>query len=332
MKNNILLSYIVPVYNVEEYLRECVDSIRDQMTDQCEIILVNDGSTDSSADICKEYAEADSRITFINQINSGVAVARNIGMSLAKGEYVAFVDSDDRISKDSIKHILELISHNIVDICFLDGIKFYPSGESEPLGDCIIRASIKGKSREEALMHLASRPKYSGSACTKIFRKQFLKKNDIKFSQGRCHGEDLTFCRECFLNAESFDSIDVKYYEYRQKREGSATHSVTSRSFHQLASFVVETAQIIDNKPLGVIEKCVMSFAAYEYTILLWQYSCLQKEDQKESICFLKEWKWVLKYSKNTRGKFISYFVTLFGVKFVSAILNLYMSNFRKAR
>ena len=91
--SNILLSVVIPVYNVEKYLQQCVDSIINQLTDECEIILVDDGSPDGSGKICDRYANKDSRINVIHQQNGGLAAARNTGLDYARGEYVAFVDS-----------------------------------------------------------------------------------------------------------------------------------------------------------------------------------------------------------------------------------------------
>ena len=94
---NSLISIIVPVYNVEKYLNECIDSIIAQTYSNIEIILVNDGSTDASGKICDEYAEKDGRIKVIHQVNAGLSAARNAGMAVATGEYLYFVDSDDYV-------------------------------------------------------------------------------------------------------------------------------------------------------------------------------------------------------------------------------------------
>lgn len=106
---NILLSIIVPVYNVEKYLRRCLTSIINQTYINLEIILVDDGSTDKSGNICDEFAEKDSRITVIHKKNEGVSVARNIGLDIAKGDYIGLVDSDDYIKADMYTNLLELI-------------------------------------------------------------------------------------------------------------------------------------------------------------------------------------------------------------------------------
>ena len=119
MKKELLLSFIIPVYNVENYLRECVDSVLHAMTDMCELILVNDGSLDSSGDICTRYAENDRRVRVIQQKNGGLSAARNTGLSAASGRYVTFIDSDDKIYPESIVAILNWIVSSGADLCFL---------------------------------------------------------------------------------------------------------------------------------------------------------------------------------------------------------------------
>lgn len=114
--DNILLSIIVPVYNVERYLRRCLESIINQTYSNLEIILVDDGSTDNSGNICDEFAEKDSRITVIHKKNEGVSVARNIGLDIAKGDYIGLVDSDDYIKVDMYKKLLELITASDSDM------------------------------------------------------------------------------------------------------------------------------------------------------------------------------------------------------------------------
>ena len=98
--NNMKISIIVPVYNVEKYLERCLDSLINQTLKDIEIICINDGSTDNSSEILKEYAKKDSRIIIINQNNQGISVARNNGMNKAKGKYIGFVDSDDWVDLD----------------------------------------------------------------------------------------------------------------------------------------------------------------------------------------------------------------------------------------
>ena len=119
------ISVIVPVYNVEKYLRKCIESILNQTFREFELILVDDGSTDSSGKICDEYALKDSRIKVIHKENGGASSARNAGLDVAKGEYIGFVDSDDWIEMDMYGELYRLIKENNTDIsvCGINNIK-----------------------------------------------------------------------------------------------------------------------------------------------------------------------------------------------------------------
>lgn len=108
-----LISVIVPVYNVEEYLEECLDSIKYQTHKNIEVILVNDGSTDGSKEICELYCKNDSRFKLINQVNQGLSEARNVGLQESVGEYIFFVDSDDVIKVDILETLLIFMTDNV---------------------------------------------------------------------------------------------------------------------------------------------------------------------------------------------------------------------------
>ena len=117
------ISIIIPMYNAKEYIARCLESVINQSFNNIEIIIVNDGSTDESLEICKKYGEVDERIIILNKRNSGVSVARNEGMNVATGEYVMFVDADDWIDESMCQDLYKRISECQADICFCNNIK-----------------------------------------------------------------------------------------------------------------------------------------------------------------------------------------------------------------
>lgn len=129
MKGNELVSVIVPVFNTEKYLRECLDSLKNQSYSNLEVIMVNDGSTDHSPEICKEYCRADKRFILIEQDNSGLGMARNSGLARATGQYVCFVDSDDFVHEKYVEILYENLLNYHVDISMCGYLKFQ-EGES----------------------------------------------------------------------------------------------------------------------------------------------------------------------------------------------------------
>ena len=332
--SDLRLSFIVPVYNVEKYLGECIESVVNQWEASCEMILVNDGSTDGSGALCDEYANRYEGVRVIHQENKGLSGARNTGLDAAKGQYIAFLDSDDRIAAGRIPHLLAWIDGDGADVCFLDAIKFYPNGEQEPLGDAISRETVRGRSAEEVFAHLATRPKYPGSACTKLFRRAFFEENNIRFPSDRRLSEDLGFCLNCFLLAQSFDALEGDYYEYRQSRSGSITNIVSKRNFDDLGRFVSESTDklTVNKAPADGISRYAMSFVAYEYSIMLWQYSQLDKTCRKEAKTFLESYRWVLDYGVTPKTVMIRRLAKTVGVGMVSRLLGGYMTYRQKRR
>ena len=110
------ISIIIPVFNVEQYLKQCLDSIVSQDCSSIEVILIDDGSTDGSATLCKDYANTYNYIKFLHKENGGVSSARNMGLQHAKGEYVAFIDSDDYVTPDYLESLYKLLNHSQADV------------------------------------------------------------------------------------------------------------------------------------------------------------------------------------------------------------------------
>lgn len=325
-----VLSFIIPVYNVEPYLKECVNSILEQCGTDCEVLLIDDGSTDGSGMICEGFSENNTNVRTLHQKNRGHSAARNVGLEMAIGEYIAFIDSDDYIGQECVRDILNWIKTTDADICFMEGYKLFPDGTTESLGDEIDRKQVLGKSKEEVFRHLATRPKYPGSACTKLFRREFLIEKELRFPTNLTHAEDLTFCLNCFLKAEKFDALPCPFYYYRQNRKGSMTSNVNSSSFDGLRTFVSNFAEnLVDEqrKPHTKITGDAMAFVAYEYSILLWEYSRLNAAEKDNAKAFLKDYKWVLSYGASKKTKLIQKVVRILGVDLTAKLLDVYMRN-----
>ena len=214
------LSVIVPVYNTEKYLRECVDSILAQTFTDFELILVDDGSTDGSGTICDEYAKQDERIQVIHQENGGVTRARKNGAAVSKGEYVTYVDSDDWIDPETYQDIMVHVSNYGVDVAvFAMSIE-----KSRPV---IIRnyADVGFYSKEmmQKLIYPRMLFDYSincsgmiASLCNKIIRRDILLNAIFGISDSCGYGEDAIAGYLCMLNASSAYICNNPYYHYRE--------------------------------------------------------------------------------------------------------------------
>lgn len=324
LNNTYMLSIIIPVYNVEDYIEECLNSVLSQNMRDCELILVDDGSQDKSGDICDYYATKCEFISVFHKKNGGLSSARNFGMLKAIGEYIAFLDSDDRLAEGAIDRIIKWCK-NGTDLCFMKAIKFFEGGKTLPLGDGIDKNRIYHKRKDEVIKYLSTRPKYPGSSCTKIYRRAFLQQNKIEFPKDRRTNEDLGFVLDCILKANTYDVLDFPYYEYRQGRAGSLTKSNTLKGFKDHGVFVVESIEkLMENgHPKDSNSKALMSFVAYEYAMMIYMYDRLSIQEKYSSKKWLKEYVWVLKYGHGIRLIITRLLYIIFGVSIESKIFNI---------
>lgn len=330
----MLISFVLPVYNVREYLEECFESIADQIDGRSEILLVDDGSTDGSGTLADELAARTSgsvNARVIHKSNGGLASARNAGYDAARGEYIAFVDSDDRIAAGSYQKIASYASSRKRDVIFLDAIKFYPDGSIAPIGYKVEPCMVDGRNRLECLEHLARLPKFPESAWAKLYRRDFLEDNHLRFPEDGRYSEDLGYVLRSLMLADSFGAVGTPYYEYRQNRDGSITNSVGSKHFNSLKTFVLESCAYLTHKPSHPKDEAcsyALSFVAYEYSIMLWMLSKLDEDERAKGIEFLKEYRWVMTFAKGKKARATEVALKVLGVGGASLLLDMYM-NFR---
>lgn len=209
------VAIIVPVYNVEKYLRKCLDSLINQTLKDIEIICINDGSTDKSLEILKEYKNRDSRIILLNPKNSGQSVARNRGIEIAKGEYLGFVDPDDWIDLDYYEKLYNAASTNDTDIAVggiirVTGIKKkkFLNFEKETLTD---NTKLK--------FELCDVPEKS-YIWNKIYKTQKLKEINLKFEEGRIF-EDCIFTPQALFFLGKMVTVPNTYYYYLRRNNST---------------------------------------------------------------------------------------------------------------
>jgi len=211
------LSIIIPVYQAENYLQRCLDSVLKQTMQDFELILINDGSTDSSGKICDAYALHDNRINVIHKTNQGQSSARNDGIERARGEYVGFVDNDDVVYPD----MFELLIHNIeeadADISACSFIQDNGDGTTDSKNHTLKKLILTNK---EGVKEFLSRENLDIYVWTKIYKKAFIDRHNIKFEIGKTD-EDFLFNFEAFKHAKRTVIEDIPKYIYYH-REDSA--------------------------------------------------------------------------------------------------------------
>ena len=230
------VSIIVPVYNTAPFLSECFDSILSQSFQDFEVIIVDDGSTDGSAEICDEYCNKDKRFVVIHKINEGVTKARNVALELSKGDFVAFIDSDDTIESTMLEEMVYEIQRLSLDVIKSSDFR----GTLETQKDTVVYTGL------EALRSLLGFEKIHASLCLGLFRKSLF--NDVSFPQEIQFWEDYTITALLLSKSARVAVIPKKYYNYRD-RQGSATRVVINDktvSCLKIADYLNELGVFVD--------------------------------------------------------------------------------------
>ena len=221
--SNIKVSVIVPVFNVEAYLNESLDSILNQTLNDIEIICINDGSTDNSLNILETYAKKDKRIKIISKKNEGQGVARNVGLDDAQGEYISFVDSDDFIKKDMLEKLYNKAENNNLDLVMCKVSSF--DNETHEVNDNLWYYSLKcfDGFKKEVFNNLDTKKFTDSISVTpynKLYKRSFIEKNNIRFPDKYIF-EDEVFFYNVYLKAKRISLVDENLYYYRTNRKGS---------------------------------------------------------------------------------------------------------------
>lgn len=280
-----MVSIVVPVYNVEKYLKYCVESLINQDYADLEIILVDDGSTDSSADICDEYANRNTKVQVLHKLNGGLSDARNYGMKYATGKWITFVDGDDMLCPNFVSAMVTFAEKNVLDIAVCD---YFQLPERELENPYQIKCSEKeyiweGHAGTKVLLY---QKKFTTSAWAKLYKLSLF--SEILFPVGKLH-EDVGTMYKVFELAERVGYIDKKMYYYLQ-RNRSITHSDFSA---KKMDYIFLTQEMMDyftnNNPKLLPAAISRHFSACFQVILMcpsdekWQreFNVLMKEIEK---------------------------------------------------
>ncbi|MDO4707274.1 MAG: glycosyltransferase [Porphyromonadaceae bacterium] len=223
--NEPLISVIVPVYNVEKYLHKCLDSLIYQTYKNLEIIVVNDGSTDNSGAICDEYAARDPRVRVFHKENGGLSSARNRGLEAVRGDYIAYVDSDDWVDLDLYRRVVEKFTDDPkLDVVYMDYRFEMPQGS---YNQHVTPPHCENSQKNNALLESFARDYISPSVWSKVYRYELIK--DIKFVEGLNYEDvDYTFFATCRVRHYAVLDEEHQYvgYYYNQMNTTSISHTL----------------------------------------------------------------------------------------------------------
>lgn len=291
MERKIKLSVVVPVYNTEEYLGRCLDSLYLQKFRDIEYILVDDGSKDGSLALCQKYAEKDNRFVVISKENGGPSSARNLAISKARGEYITFVDSDDFVRVDAYEKINEILNNNENPDILVFGANLVPEYAPQYLWDKVSPRNVVYHNFEPKVLfnEVGARP----FLWLQVIKKDIIAKNNIKMDESINLGEDQLFQIEVFPFCKKIVFISDKFYYYRWKRDKSLMNQYEDERLTKLLLHV------------GLIKKVFGSIFSDNYNeemkkeTLVWSIffmygdlaTLLEEEQQKVALELVKVWK-----------------------------------------
>lgn len=320
------VSFILPIYNVEKYLSECVESILVQTYRDFEILLVDDGSPDNCPALCDEWAKKDSRIKALHKSNGGLSDARNYGLEHAQGDYVVFVDSDDFwVNRDCLQRLMNVVdAHPECDFIGFNCSYYYSDSKTFNKWVAYDESLSKPTDKDAVLCSLVASGTFPMSACLKIIKRKSLLDIGLCFIKGTI-AEDIPWFIDLLDGAKSCVFVNQYIYAYRQNVAGSITASGNPKSTRDLFAIVRNEIKKIGNRRMSKEAKdALYSFLAYEFCILL--TSDMPQEMKSE----LMQYKWLLNYTANPKVRKASFVNKLFGIKTTEWFLRFYTNHIRK--
>jgi glycosyltransferase involved in cell wall biosynthesis len=319
-----LFSIIVPVYNCEKYLNECIDSVVCQDCESWELILVDDGSTDGSRKICEQYAENDSRVIVLTQVNQGPGEARNSGIKQACGEYLIFLDSDDYLCDSSLNNIKSVISCNSSpDIIVARAVLVSEKGDYvRDYNKQYDNEQIHNHDAVQVASYLLSRKKSSfWSVWNHVFKLSFIKQTEIIFEKG-IYAEDLDWTLQVFFKAGKFAVLNIPFYCHRE-REGKSL-SFSSKMELDLFTVIFKWLSKLKDMELTANQYTVLSDAVADiYYCNLWHLWNHSHAERKEIVKMLEEHKYIWKLGISKKCRILGLLCQTIGPSTTALFLNI---------
>ena len=286
-----LVSIIIPIYNVEEYLRECIDSALKQTYKDIELVLVDDGSPDSCPQICDEYVALDSRVKVIHQENGGLSAARNSGLAMARGEYVYFLDSDDYIAENAIKELYDEAKDSNLDVVLFDGVVVDEKGKRDEANHYYLRKGVYNNVYEGKILfvEMTSNSDYRSAVQFLFIKKACLIKINLSFYKGIVH-EDELFTFLLLMQCKRAGHLSKPLY-YRRIRGCSIMSTPrTEKNFAGCLCVLEEMVKYYDGNNFGAyVDNAVRKHIAAFFGTTYSRYRSLSRRERKSNVVKKKQ-------------------------------------------
>lgn len=316
MENKPLVSVIIPVYNVEKYLRQCVDSVIQQSYQNIEIFLVNDGSKDGSGVLCDEYAKKDARINVFHVENGGAARARNIGLDHASGEYIIFLDSDDYWDDAfALEKVLLFAQETQSDVvCFGNKRYYQQDDKTVPIKSYV-------NNGESSIVRLMEKNQYISSSNLKFYSSGLIQGNNIRFNSGQ-KSEDIEWSVKILQFAKKITWYEANFYVYRKQNSCSVTSNLGYDNVKDVWN-VIQKYSLAEKCENRLNKRAVLSYLANEYVLLLTFSNRVKTGTIKTLLREMKSVWWILKYDNYPYVKKVRK-IRILGFAIIRKLLGLY--------
>lgn len=282
------ITIVIPVYNVQAYLEECLQSVRSQIYKNIEIILVDDGSTDNSGHLCDYFANQDERIHVVHQSNQGLSVARNVGLQNGSGDYVLFLDSDDyyadtRVISSLVDKLQQFDYPDTLLFCRVDYYQNLNKNFSEPPYDEVVLNEMM--TPVECFKHLLHQQRFNMSACFQIIKRSVLVDNKIEFEKG-IRNEDIDWSIQLWRCLKNVKVVNLYAYIYRH-RGNSIT---TTFAWHDYVSYdmmLTKWRHVLN--PAISNDLIFLQYLAYIYPTMVYGYLHIAKKQRPQTFAVLKK-------------------------------------------
>ena len=323
------VSIIIPVYNVEKYLKECIDSVLSQTYINYEIILIDDGSTDKSSKICDDYSAKFSNITVKHIENAGLSNARNVGINLSSGEYLMFLDSDDYWDN---KYCLQDIMNNLDDNYDSDLLifrykKYFEESKSYVLSSKELDESYnyKNHSKNEIFEYMLDKNAFFASACNKVIKRSSIIENNLLFQVGAT-SEDIEWCARLIIKVKNISLSNNCFYVYRY-REDSITNTMDISNIVCLKNNILQCINYANDINSDDKEFYTLYFNYISYQYMTFLVCCHYVNDKKikYELNEMRKYSYLLNYDKNKKVKVFKLINRFFGYKFLYFAIGIYL-------
>lgn len=319
MGNNLLFSIIIPVFQVEAYLKECLTSVLPLVGSDCELILVVGKSSDRSNEIALEFAQRYDRLHIIEQSGKGLSNARNCGVHHSSGAFIIYIDSDDIIDTNNLLMLMNKIRQtpDRSDVYMSDYMQLFPSGKKRiicQVGDISVDAGMS------ALPNILREKKCFWNVWRYIYRRSFLAENNIIFLEDRTC-EDIDYTTKVFINNPRIEFWNKPYYIYRKDRTASLMNIVSLKRVQDVTAVIENSISSLDTHNAFIHAKLLQEQFRFEYLLNIALILEVGLEDRKAAFAAFCHWQLVLQPAQRITTKLFYIFMRLFGLSTGASVL-----------